>query len=407
VSPPAAATRWRGRVAVMALLIVAVTVGLLSVGRTMLQRQSEEGEAAVSEPPKLEVIRPGSPARNRDVEFPVARPADELKDVAVPAPEAGALDEPTSARKMGADTERVLPTDTADPTESAPVKGREGNGAVMAAARAGAGPHSAKADASVPAAAQSTYAAAAHDVAVRSKEGSEVGAATAPAAPAREVAQIVPASAQLRPAAAQIAKIDETVSKADASVSKAEPVEQGKRREPAPAEAVGSAAGAGVAGDHELGRRLRLDGMQFAQVVVRGGDSISGIALHKYGQASYTILDLLKLANPELKDINVIAIGQTIRLPELGDAFPILRDGSGQYSLLVYSSPQGARASALQDALRSRGFNARVSQGSVGYQKPVFRVVVSGESDREGLAALGRQLQKLFREDTRIARLGG
>ena len=74
--------------------------------------------------------------------------------------------------------------------------------------------------------------------------------------------------------------------------------------------------------------------------------------------------------------------------------------------MLVYSSREGGRASVLQNALRSRGFDARVSQGSVGYQKPVFRVVVSGEGDREELAGLGKQLQKLFREDTRIASLG-
>jgi general secretion pathway protein A len=405
VSVPAAPGRWRARVGVMALLIVAVTVGLLSVGRTMLPKQNERRGAAVSEPPKLEVIRPGSQTRGVGVDLPVARPADRLKDVAATAPEATVPDEAASAPKAIAAAEPLLPADAAD---SEPVKARESDSAALAAVQLGDSPHSTRADAGAPASSQSTHPAPGSDTAA-SKEGSEVGSAPTQAEPAPEVGKVVPAPAleRLGTAAAQVAKIDEVTSKTHAGALKAEPVQEVKIREVAPAETVGAAADdAGAAGDHELGRQPRLEGMQFAQVVARGGDSVSGIAMRKYGQATYTILDLLKLANPELKDINMITVGQRIRLPELGDAFPILSDGSGRYSLLVCSSRQGGRAFALRNALRSRGFDARVSQGSVGYQSPVFRVVVSGESDREGLAGLGRQLQKLFREDTRIAQLG-
>ena len=54
----------------------------------------------------------------------------------------------------------------------------------------------------------------------------------------------------------------------------------------------------------EDGSAPRLDGVNFEHVVVRNGDSMSEIAVRKYGQASYTILDLLKLANPELTDMD-------------------------------------------------------------------------------------------------------
>ena len=150
----------------------------------------------------------------------------------------------------------------------------------------------------------------------------------------------------------------------------------------------------------------RLDGVPFATQVVHVGDSMSSIAVRKYGQATYTVLDLLKLANPDLSDIDQISPGQTIRLPELSEGFPILTEGSGRYALLVYSTPQAGRATNLQRALRGHGFNARVTGGSIGYQKPVFRVVVSGFADRDEVLAVGKQLQKLFREDTQIAQLG-
>ena len=242
---------------------------------------------------------------------------------------------------MIAAAEPVLPTDTAN---SAPVKAREGDGAALAAAQPGAGPHSARADAGAPAASQNTYPATARDPAARSKEGSEVGSAAAHAVPAPEVAAVVPAPAleQRHTAEAQIAKIDEAA-QADVGSKPTGARGQGTRTGPC-RDGRAVADEAGVAGDHELGRRPRLDGMQFAQVVVRGGDSVSGIAMRKYGQATYTILDLLKLANPELKDINVITIGQTIRLPELGDTLsnserrirPLLIAG-------VFESPGRAR----------------------------------------------------------------
>src|SRR5574337_912956 len=99
---------------------------------------------------------------------------------------------------------------------------------------------------------------------------------------------------------------------------------------------------------------------------------MSQIAVRKYGQASHTILDLLKLANPELADIDLIGVGQTIRLPELGEGFPILNDGTGHYALLVFSTPQARRASSFQKVLRGRGLDAHVRSGNAGSQRPMY-----------------------------------
>jgi hypothetical protein len=156
----------------------------------------------------------------------------------------------------------------------------------------------------------------------------------------------------------------------------------------------------------EDGPAPRLDGVTFEPVLVRSGDSVSKIAARKYGQASYTILDLLKLANPELTNIDLIAVGQTIRLPELGEGFPILSDGSGHYSLLVFSTPQERRASSFEKVLRGRGLDAHVLAGEVGSQRRMYRVVLSGFKDRDEVITAGRELQRLFRDDTRVAQLG-
>ncbi len=142
----------------------------------------------------------------------------------------------------------------------------------------------------------------------------------------------------------------------------------------------------------------RLDGVPFARIKVRPGDSISAIALRKYGQATPTVLDLLKLANPQIRDIDLIVVGQTVRLPQLSDSFPIINDGSGRYSLLVFSTGESWRATSLRNALRSNGFEASVGRSSLGRG-------LSGCGSRSEVAAVGRSVQKLFRENGQVAQL--
>jgi phage tail protein X len=149
----------------------------------------------------------------------------------------------------------------------------------------------------------------------------------------------------------------------------------------------------------------RLDGVRFARIRVQEGDSVSGIAIRRYGQASATILDLMKLANPNLNDVDVIVVGQTIRLPQLDEAFPILNEGAEDYSLLVYSAAESWRANGLRDELQARGFSASLTRASLGSAKPIYRVVVSGFSSRDEVVDAGKKLQRLFREDRRIAEL--
>jgi general secretion pathway protein A len=149
----------------------------------------------------------------------------------------------------------------------------------------------------------------------------------------------------------------------------------------------------------------RLDGVRFARVRVQPGDSVSGIAIRRYGQASPTILDLMKLANPNVTDIDMIVVGQTIRLPQLEEAFPILNEGDGRYALLAYSTVEGWRANTLSDELKSKGFSASVSHGRLGATKPIYRVVVGGFNSRDEVLEAGRRLQRVFREDRRVTEL--
>jgi general secretion pathway protein A len=359
--PIAPQSRWRTRLGVISLVVVTMVLGLLSVGRTVLSKHMEERGAAVSEPPKLEVIRPGSQPQGAGIE--IAPGGSDARDDPGPAVAAGtdSVREPGGPNRGDApvaDTANALPMidsrNKQRPPQPAGARVRE---------QVAAAPQPVVVPATVPEAGVPPAAPPALqpvNIAALPKE---------PAARPERIGAVPPANAP--PQRAAIAQSE-------------------------------GGPGPGI----EDGLTPRLDDVNFERVVVRNGDSIWEIATRKYGQASYTILDLLKLANPELTDVDLITVGQTIKLPELREGFPILKDRTGHYALLVFSTPQEHKASSLQKVLRARGLDARVLGTNVESQKRMYRVVLSGFKDRDEVITAGRQLQRLFREDTRVAQLG-
>jgi general secretion pathway protein A len=405
-------SRWRTRLGVIGLVVVVVLLGLLSVGRTILSKHIDEPTASLAEPRKLEVIRPGSEPLGTGVE--VASGTADDRDLArlpagpdtQPAPEpavqargnvagndmvnaapagdqlADARDSMAPQARPGRIDAQVIPRDVEPaalpPKEARPSQIQPG-GVDEAQGKIGDGW-------GAPARPHERGALAAAKVAVQPIGAAVVPAAVAPPPPQKVVVASVPPVA--REVAPPAPNVEAAPPAAAAPLAAAEPVGEGRDL------------------DVEEGAAPRLDGVSFEDVVVRSGDSLSRIAVRKYGQASYTILDLLKLANPELANIDLIAIGQTIRLPELDEGFPILNDGAGHYSLLVLSTPQERRATSFQKVLRGRGLDAHVLGATVGAPRPMYRVVLSGFKDRDEVIAAGRELQRLFREDTRVAQLG-
>ena len=151
---------------------------------------------------------------------------------------------------------------------------------------------------------------------------------------------------------------------------------------------------------------MHLIGHQVDRVVVQSGDSIAGIAIRKYGQASYTILDLLKLANPDLQDVDRISVGQTVVLPQLSEGFTVVQKESGGFGIFVYSTTGPMRAAGLADALKGRGFHVEVSTAIIGANKTVYRVIIGPLDSEADAITVCKQLQRAVRDDERLARLG-
>ena len=403
-------SRWRTRLGVIGLVVMAMVLGLLSVGRTVLSKRTDERVAVVPETRKLEVIRPGSEPKGAGIEI-ASGGADGRDDTKLPpAADADSAREPAAPSRgsaPAADTVNAAAVpDSRDRPVPQPLDARVREGAISPG-----GSKEPAMVALVPKEVAPSEMRAAEPVQAEPKtkpfDNAPVrGSEPVAAAPQRVIAPPIAPDAGIPPAAAPVPK---PVSVAALPQEPAAKPEQGAAlpstsKVPSSATAAESDSVRGPgSGD---GSSPRLDGVNFESVVVRNGDSMSQIAVRKYGQASYTILDLLKLANPELTDIDVITVGQTIKLPELGEGFPILNDGAGQYALLVFSTPQEHRASSFQKVLRGHGLDARVLGADVGSQKRMYRVVLSGFKQRDDVIAAGRQLQRLFREDTRVAQLG-
>jgi phage tail protein X len=67
--------------------------------------------------------------------------------------------------------------------------------------------------------------------------------------------------------------------------------------------------------------------------VVKRNDNISKIARESYGGSNQTVIDLIHMANPEIKDINRIFAGQKINLPLIERKGLIKKDETGNYSI--------------------------------------------------------------------------
>ena len=371
---------WRNRFGVSVLVAAAALIGVWSVGRTTLN-SSVEPPAVVQPKQVMEVIRPGSEPGGAGIEAhtppnPQVAKAAEPETVAVDAPRADAARGSDGAAAKSAEPEDRTTAETPPPAAPQAAGAREGSD-TRVVPEDGFGPDSAMRR--VPPAASDGKANDERAVDIAKADGGERG--TTAKAPAIGVSSEFPG---------QKAHVSQEAAKA--WVGQVEGRAPNKTAEEHPTTGRGT---------------QQLDSTQYEQLVVRDGDSMSEIARRKYGQSSYTVLDLLKMANPGIADVDVISPGQTVRLPELRDGFPILSEGNGRYALLVFSTPNADRAGGLGKALRGRGFDAQVSPPiAIGSSKRVYRVTVAAAGDHEAITTVGRELQKLFREDTRLAQLG-
>jgi general secretion pathway protein A len=398
------------QVGVIAVVVVALVIGLLSVGRSLLRREGGSDRLSLPRAP-LEVVQPGMRP-----EEPVARPPRPAAEVAPPAapapvtglgaigPRAAMQPPPAEPAEVPAAAPAAAPAEAnGDAADSPPVghpaapppevvaRVAPSDGGVRVAPQnppAPVNPQVPPVVAAAPAAAPPVPAVPAYVPPQAAAPALPV--APAPAAPVAAPPVAAPPVAALPPVVAvpPAAAVPPVV----AAVPGIPPGQVGLA--PTPAKEVEPP---------NQNADLRLVLPDYRRIQVRPGDSISQIATNTYGQASATMLDLMKMANPSIRDIDIISVGQEIRLPQLDQGLAVLQQPNGQYALLVLSTPAEARAREIGRALRKHGFEARVGKADFGGGRDVWRVVIGDLNDRNSAQSVGKQLQRVVRDDSRIA----
>ncbi len=390
------------QVGVIAVVVVALVIGLLSVGRSLLRRDPGAFERATAARMPLEVVHPGL---RDDADARPARPAGENGSLdvapaggseapAAPAPVAPAPLAANPAAPAAAVAANPAPI-VAAPAPAVPAARQIGPDVLaeiqeraVAADNRGTEPR--------PAPAPPVSSAVNPPGAVAPPAGNPSGVIVVPPAPAGTGIgpRPLPAGNNVTNPVAPPAPAPVVVASAPVAPAAA-----------APADGVGadSATAKLPEAAPETADDLKLVLPNYRRIQVKPGDSISHIATSTYGQASATMLDLMKMANPSIRDIDIISVGQELRLPQLDQGLAVLQEPDGQYALLVLSTPAEVRAREIGKALRKHGFEARVARADFGRGRTVWRVLIGDLDDRSAAQAVGKQLQRVVRDDTRIA----
>jgi len=208
-----------------------------------------------------------------------------------------------------------------------------------------------------------------------------VSVAAAPPAPAHAAAPVEPA--KVSPAAAD-----------DAPVA----------REPDVAAAAGATRVASVdpaspprAASQDLQVRPRTSGGG-KKILVQRGDTLMNLAAREYGYATYTVLDVVRSANPDIQDVNRIIAGSELVFPDPGPRVRV-SDSGGDVSVLVATTPALGQAQEIQRLVGSRyHLPADLEPVALGDGRSLYRVSLRKVPDQSQAMQIAESLGSILRD---------
>ena len=114
-----------------------------------------------------------------------------------------------------------------------------------------------------------------------------------------------------------------------------------------------------------------------------------GLAIKMYGYADERTLDQIQRENPDIKDVNMIAVGQKIVFPK-----PILINTAYRsiYSVHIASFKPLELARSLFDRMIEGGFEAYILPFDHPSKGKMFRVAVGAFNDKASAEYYGKKL---------------
>jgi len=117
-------------------------------------------------------------------------------------------------------------------------------------------------------------------------------------------------------------------------------------------------------------------------VFARRGDMVSSIALKEYGIFNATICDIIKRANPEIKDLDQIDIGQKIIIPKLDIDSIIVEITKGVFSIHLASFISYDNARQYFNQLPVEKYQISISPVEIAGKRPWYRIMMGNFSSR-------------------------
>jgi hypothetical protein len=116
-------------------------------------------------------------------------------------------------------------------------------------------------------------------------------------------------------------------------------------------------------------------------ITIQQGSNIDKIASEAYGANTDLGMDLIKEFNPQIKNLNRVAAGQTLLLPSPTQETLLRKQTNGSYYLIMASFRSAARADQYAQRLSSKGYAVTIEPRKVADDLLLHRVQIDGLKD--------------------------
>jgi hypothetical protein len=141
-------------------------------------------------------------------------------------------------------------------------------------------------------------------------------------------------------------------------------------------------------------------------VVVGAGDAFSNLVSRNYGRAELTLIDFVKRANPDVTSVDVLKVGQHLKLPAFQPAALVERAEDARYRLhliTVWDTEVPAIA-ALRARVAQLGRQTYLVPVRLTSQETAYRLLVGDFADRGEAEAFYRDVRVPAASSTQLWR---
>jgi len=134
------------------------------------------------------------------------------------------------------------------------------------------------------------------------------------------------------------------------------------------------------------------------RILVQRGDTLMNLAARQYGYSTYTVLDVVRAANPGIQDVNRIIAGSQIVFPDPGPSARVVSNDDG-VSVLVATTPALYQAQEIQRLVGSRyRLPADLEPVALGDGRSLYRVSLRQVPDETQALKIAESLGSILRD---------